>query len=341
MRLFSQLSRITLFVIIFLSVLSLVQLEANDSAVETAAGGLQLRSEKRVSILKERLYIGKEIIANVPSNIPILENRYKIIVEYEFLNQSTQDVITEVAFPIPEFKYPGESLIQDRNIGGFKVEIDGKVISYSTEIRAIVDGQDVTALLQKVGIEIESFGRFNHHSSDPNHYQIRRLPKEMQAHLKTAGILGGGYYPKWGVSITHHWKQTFLPGKIVKVRHEYDAIPGFSFSDEIPKYLASLKKGCFDENLAHNMRIVQEQKSKQKDNVLIWADWVKYILTTANTWKMPIQNFELIVEAPKDHFVSFCWDSKLEKLYNNRFRATVSDFTPTKELLVYFFKVGE
>ncbi len=45
---------------ILLGALMPARVQANDAAVETAAGGLQLRNEKRISIAKERLSTGKQ-----------------------------------------------------------------------------------------------------------------------------------------------------------------------------------------------------------------------------------------------------------------------------------------
>lgn len=68
--------------------------------------------------------------------------------------------------------------------------------------------------------------------------------------------------------------------------------------------------------------------------------WVDYILTTANTWKIPIKDFELIIEksAPEDQ-VSFCWDGKVEQPDNRKLVARVRNFVPKRELKVTFFQV--
>jgi hypothetical protein len=66
---------------------------------------------------------------------------------------------------------------------------------------------------------------------------------------------------------------------------------------------------------------------------------VSYILTTANTWKTPIGEFELVVERPEGHAVSFCWDGKVEKVGPTTFSARATDFVPSRELSVYFFTV--
>ncbi len=127
-----------LLFVLTVSIFSLgpIPVRANDAAAETAAGGLQLRPERRVSMVKERLYIGKRFTRRHPPNLPALQNRYRVTVEYEFRNDSAEDVTTEVAFPLPEYGYPGEDLIQDRRIHGFKVEVDGRPVPYSLALAA-------------------------------------------------------------------------------------------------------------------------------------------------------------------------------------------------------------
>lgn len=61
---------------------------ANDSAASVGVGGIQLTREARISMEKERLTIGRD----------------KVTVEYEFLNQTSQDITTEVAFSGPALR---------------------------------------------------------------------------------------------------------------------------------------------------------------------------------------------------------------------------------------------
>lgn len=70
----------------------------------------------------------------------------------------------------------------------------------------------------------------------------------------------------------------------------------------------------------------------------IVPQWVKYILTTANTWKGPIGDFELTVERDPGELLTFCWDGPVSKVGPHRFRARAMDFRPTKELTLYFVK---
>jgi hypothetical protein len=73
---------------------------------------------------------------------------------------------------------------------------------------------------------------------------------------------------------------------------------------------------------------------------------VDYILTTANTWQRPIEDFTLIVERPKPEYagrvlVSFCspMNGKVEKLDADHFQVHLTNFIPTTELHIGFFEV--
>ena len=66
------------------------------------------------------------------------------------------------------------------------------------------------------------------------------------------------------------------------------------------------------------------------------ADWVSYILTTANTWQTPIKDFELIVQAKKGKLITFCRDGPVHKKENEQYRVHKTDFVREKDLKVYF-----
>jgi hypothetical protein len=108
-----------------------------------------------------------------------------------------------------------------------------------------------------------------------------------------------------------------------------------------------LSDACLDPPLLAGIAaaiVKRQSKTADKDDATwIRLFWVDYILTTANSWKMPIQDFELIVEKPADQFdlgktfVSFCWDGPVEKLDARRFSARKKDFVPKRELHIAFF----
>jgi len=61
----------------------------DDSAASIAPGGLVARRERRIVMAKKVLRISPE----------------KVVVDYDFRNDTDQDVTTEVAFPIPPYGY--------------------------------------------------------------------------------------------------------------------------------------------------------------------------------------------------------------------------------------------
>lgn len=135
--------------------------QANDSAVETAVGGLKLRKEHSVLMEKERLFISEKLVR----------------VEYEFRNTSNEDVISEVAFPIPPYEY--DINYMGRDFPDFKAWVDGKPFQVKKEVRAYIKDRDVSHDLRQTGITIENFGDFE----PDNNNQIKALKPEMRNRL--------------------------------------------------------------------------------------------------------------------------------------------------------------
>lgn len=303
---------------------------ANDAASAVGAGGVVLRDERRISMQKERLEI--RFLGETAAGTPLAA----VEVEYAFLNESAEDVTTEVAFPVPEYREHSEALGGPMDLGGFRAWVDGKEIRVEKQVRALVDGKDHAAVLSKLGVDIENHGQFRPDDS-PN--QLSRLGASDARQLIALGLIDEERWPRWKVAITWHWTQTFPAGKIIRVRHAYTPAAGFSYSGDIREYVRSLPDACADEA---QIRVLEARRSKMSKasggtTPAIFGMWVDYILTTANTWKTPIRDFELVVERPEGHTVSFCWDGKVEKVSARSFSAKAKDFIPKRELAVYFF----
>lgn len=299
--------------------------QANDSAVETAVGGLRLRKEHSVLMEKERLYISEKLVR----------------VEYEFRNTSNDEVISEVAFPIPPYGYVFNDI--ERNFSDFKAWVNGKSFQVEKEVRAFVNDREVTNDLRQAGITIENFGDFDPDSNN----QIKALKPETRSHLVNIGALtpadkenvSMSYWPKWRVETKYHWRQKFPAGEIVSIKHEYPPVYGYS-----PVQLQGFKKqindSCID---AMSFDEVKKQValSMQEDprrNNYFGSTWVSYILTTANTWQTPIKDFELTIQGEEDELVSFCWDGPVEKTGKAQLKARKTNFIPEKDLKIYFFR---
>jgi hypothetical protein len=354
-------------IIFLVCMVACARLSGNDSAASTAAGGIQLTREPRISMQKERLFISAK----------------KVRVEYEFVNDTDRDIVTEVAFPIPDFAFEFDDPGGPRSMDDFKVWVEGKKVEFKTEVKASVGGKDITALLERYKVDANSFGHFDWNAVKS--LDFRKLPATLQTELMRAGAFGANdpFFPAWTVSKTYHWTQDFPARGILHVVHEYQPMAGFTLiqTAQLDPELRNRKiteaktkmandKGkvgdwvvgslialdheitdsCVDAKTqaaivsAVDTRQSEPRTKNEGDNGdFVEFAWVDYILTTANSWKTPIADFELIIEKsdPKfihgKSFVSFCWDGSIEKLDDRHFMARAKDFLPKRELHIAFF----
>jgi hypothetical protein len=173
---------------------------ANDSAASVAAGGLQLTREPRISMDKERLTIGVN----------------RVRVEYEFRNPTNQDVTTEIAFPIPDYKWDGDEEEGRRSFDDFQLWVEGEPQQFTIDERALLNGVDHTAVLGATGIDIASFDK------------EERLSTQQRSQLAKLGLMDPeGFLPQWTVHKTYHWPQTFRAHQVLRIAHEYKPVLGY------------------------------------------------------------------------------------------------------------------
>jgi hypothetical protein len=184
---------------------------ANDSAASVAAGGVRLTRQAQISMEKERLTISLK----------------KVTVEYEFLNESDQDITTEVAFPVPPFELDLESAGGMRTFNDFHLWVDGRELKYETETKAMLNGKDYSGALHRLGIDIDSFGHADDAENGFVAPDIQKLAPESREVLRRAGLIDGDGRGLWKVQNTYHWTQKFPAHTVLHVRHEYE--PGYGF----------------------------------------------------------------------------------------------------------------
>ena len=205
-----------------------------------------------------------------------------------------------------------------------------------------------------------------------------RLTQSSKDRLAKAGVFELEDTPwgwgKWTVHLQYHWTQTFPAHSTVQIRHEYVPISGDAYTmgdwavknlmeageapaDEAnPKPLNPEDRGdltsfCLGPALARNMAGGFPKQSAYvatdaNSGPTLWMQWVDFILTTANTWKRPIEDFTLIVERSKpEHdgrtLISFCSPEagKVEKIDADHFQVHLTNFVPRSELHIGFFEV--
>jgi hypothetical protein len=331
---------------------------ADDSAASIAAGGLVSRRETRIVMAKEALRISPE----------------KVIVDYDFRNDSAEEVKTEVAFPVPPYSYGPESpAVSDASFSDFKLSVDGKNVAFETEAKAVLKDKDVTAILNADKIDIASFGHVHEPTGLETDYRtpdIDRLPKAEQERLVQLGLYDAeDGWGAWTVQLQYHWTQTFPAHSTVHIRHEYTPVEGSElmlldtvenvFEHKQPtgdaenvKYalqdMRLLEEFCPDSSLLQSI-IEHAKASGPEAGQLAYPRWVDFILTSANTWKQPIEDFTLIVDRgkavmEKSHsVVSFCSvnNAPIEKLDADQFQMHLTNFVPKDELHIGYFDLPE
>jgi len=328
---------------------------ADDGAASIAAGGLVPRRETRIVMAKEVLRISEK----------------KIVVDYDFRNDTDENVTAEVAFPVPPYEYmDGEANPAGQNFASFKVWVDGIPIQYRIEAKATVGRTDVTDILEADHIDIPTFGHFDEASSD-----ISRLSANEKKRLTGYGICDKDCgLVLWFVHLQYHWPQIFPAHSSVHIRHEYrpaigmsapvlsekeiieaGTMPASAFKPDqsdlfSPAFLATFCPGLpLVKNLAASVhQQIAYGKSMSNGDEMLGLHWVDFILTTANTWQRPIEDFTLIVERPQPEggwrsHVSFCSpaNGKVEKLDADHFQVHLTNFVPTSELHIGFFEVPQ
>jgi hypothetical protein len=351
-------ARCLVSVTVLLAITAPVSLLADDSAVSIAAGGLVPRRETRIVMAKEVLRISDK----------------KVVVDYDFRNDTDEGVTTEVAFPIPPYRneFP-EGDVPGQSFQSFRLWVDGKPIHYQIEATATLNGKDVTGILRANHIDIPTLGHFVDDKIVVTQ-DFQRLSKPEREKLVKSGLFddqgdGQGYntFASWTAHVQYHWTQTFPAHSIVHIRHEYSPAEGFTqvtlaaVEDSLSQfstghgtddpYGAKLLAGfCADRPfLSALQRLLNETvlQAKTEDQKLMagtsYPHWVDFILTSANTWQRPIEDFTLILERPsmeeRHTLISFCspGNGKVEKVDADHFQVHLTNFVPAAELHIGFF----
>ena len=177
----------------------------NDGVAGVSAGGIVFKKTDAIAMKKEVLNVSYDLIT----------------VDYEFLNESAGDVQETIVFPLPA--YPASPHMFDTYYGqpnGFKIEVDGRPVPFTTRLVALSDKRDVTADLKQVGLS-EAQIAYN----DRLQAKVPALNAAQKRQLKELGLIGelpdGEQGALWDVQVNYIWKQKFPANKVVRVHHAY------------------------------------------------------------------------------------------------------------------------
>ncbi|MET3334595.1 MULTISPECIES: DUF4424 family protein [Bradyrhizobium] len=295
---------------------------ANDTTAELATGGLLFTKSPDIEMRSEDLFISMT----------------EIRVQYRFFNHSSRDVITQVAFPMPDLPFGTGSDIaiptgDPENILGFTTTVNSKQVAALVERKAVLNGIDKTEVLRQLGVPLAP-------RSDQKH---NYLSQETWDQLTRDGLIeasprsDGSIIPLWTLKTTYYWEQRFPAGQELVVSHRYSPsvggvvpMPTSAFLNQ-PSILQidqskQLNRFCIDQDFLNAM--------VRPPNAMWEQRYIEYILNTGANWSGPIRDFRLVIDkGSPNNLISFCGQG-VRKISSTQFEVRVSNFVPNSNLSV-------
>jgi hypothetical protein len=318
---------------------------ANDTTAELASGGLEFVRNPIVEMRSEQLFVSTG----------------QIRVTYHFFNTSDQPVTNLVAFPMPDITVdnpdwnvvvPTEDPV---NFLAFSTQANGQPVTTQVEQKASAMGVDRTAMLQQLGLPLAPQLKATYDALDA-------LPKDKWQQLIDLGMAETYEYgttadgkmtthlePRWTLTTTYYWQQTFPPKQDLVIEHQYKPSVGASVGTQVgtpastdPQFAKDDKaqraayaaKYCMDASfIAAAAKASQAAKQINKDT-LLGEKRIDYILKTGANWDGPIKDFTLTVDkGDPNNLLSFC-GTGVKKLSPTQFQVHYTDYDPTTDLAV-------
>lgn len=133
--------------------------------------------------------------------------------------------------------------------------------------------------------------------------------------------------------VTFYWEQRFPAGKKVAVKHTYKPGVGGFFFDPNEDHYEAVRDYCIDPGLKKSLK-----KVALKYQGIAPAISLHYILSTAKSWRGPIQNFRMVLDKGKpETLISLCIEG-IRKISPTQFEAAKKNFTPKQDLRIVFFE---
>lgn len=307
---------------------------ANDTMANFEAGGL--------------VFVRSDVVAIASEDLFISENEVRVA--YRFRNESARDVVSVVAFPMPDIHNSpyGDIAIPAPGVDnflGFTVEVDGGKIVPSLEQRAFSAELDVTAELKAAAVPVNPV-------SDATMAALKRVGAQKLRDWETRGIVAKDPYddgndpawiPAWTMKSTYWWTMTFPAGRIIPVNHRYRPSVGgtagvtFFYDDKVGgPYLAEYRhKYCLDPGIERAVA----NSARQSGYPPYTESWIDYVLTTGGHWGgSTIEKFTLTIDKGEaKNLVSFCGEN-VKKIGPTTFQMVAENFYPARDLNILILK---
>ena len=302
----------------------------NDSMATLETGGLVLTRNEQVAITSEDLFISMD----------------KVEVRYVFTNLTDKDITTLVAFPMPDIEDSERNVaIPNRysdNFVDFEITVDGKPIQPRAEVKAFINGKDITELLKQYSLPLNPFVSMKIFVSEQNSDQRKNMTEEgfrYISQLMESDILS------WTLKTTYYWEQTFPAGRSINVFHRYTPSVGGSWGHTAPQLAQTISKNesgeyddyCIDQSFLAGLTKTNRRTDHDQEH---WVNvrQLEYVLVTGANWAGgTIGDFRLVVDKGKtENLVSFCGEG-VKKIAPTQFEMRSKNFKPTKNLSIFIF----
>lgn len=326
---------------------------ANDSTATLGGGGLELTISNDIVMESEDLFLSPR----------------EVRIRYGFRNESSQDVTTRVAFPLPEVPFGPMDNVQlpvagKENFVDFSVMVDGQAVTPELEQRAISapvdndnaatqypEGRDMTSVVRQTGLPLNA-------NLPAWRSKLRDLPHDVRKRLVKEGVLFGepgdgtadDLSPQWSLRETYHWQQTFPANKLSVVEHRYKPVVGSSFFTGDASDMQTIRSTyerpyCLDHaGIAGVQRLLEKAKTataRGKSGSNVFAVETKYILKTGANWKASIGQFTMTLDKlHEDAVLSTCFDG-IKKTGATTFEVQRNQFEPKNDIQFVIFRMDE
>lgn len=335
--------RIALALVLSVCVLATtVHSMADDTLATLGAGGLIPTRSSEIAMESENLQI----------------SIHRITVTYVFRNLSDHAVNATVAFPLPAIdgrmvaispmSIPSNNPI---NFLSFKVAVNGRAVSPNAEVRAFMDGKNISGKLRALGFPLSVLDR-------TLGSRIAKLDEAQQKKLETEGLvvdLDAGdstasghptphsFWGLWQTQVEFFWQQYFPAHGSVRVWHTYKPVVGGGSivkgaTDDGEEYAQSF---CFG---AETLNKIAELKAmipvRREDAPVVWEREIQFVLRTANNWSGPIRKFHLSVMLDHpDDVLSTC-ALGLRRTSSVEYEVRRTNFRPQSDLRLAIFQAN-
>lgn len=339
---------IKVFFVFFFYAVASSSSRADDGAAEVGLGGIEFKKTDAISMEKEELFLSLK----------------QVRVKFKFKNITEHDVKTTVAFPIPEYSSDpygceysdntgcGKADRIRQSVSGFFVKVDGKNVIFKSEMKALVDGKEVTEALNQYKIPVDQPEKVMAAISAVSHEKkkeliekkliISEIREETGNWIPTKEVQpDGGHWKQepnknlehidtnWTISRKYYWEQIFPAGKTITIEHTYSPVSGGTSVVTPGEYD---KEYCIDS-------AAKKAIEKNCKGTSCGGGMLEYILTSANTWAGPIKDFTMQIEKPDtDTIVSLCFDG-IKKIGPKTFQSHLINFIPTNEVKIIFISL--